>query len=237
MIQAYCSRCKGKKNIVNPEIKEVVSSRRGATRVCVGNCEVCGNKISAILPKEIPESLFSNGLLIRDIKKDVSKEIPVINNRIKKLQEKINTEKVKELKKIEEERKRELQRVEKEKLKLQKKQEKKQAEQFLKQAEENPIMIKNNLKVVKGTYYALAKIFLVLFAFIIAVLVYRTIYPEKFTPNYNSNVNVTCGDNICPVCPTNTCPACPSCNCADVSVSCNSTFNVPHDIEIKINSS
>lgn len=51
--EAYCNRCKKKNNILNPEIKEVISKTRGLTRFCVGNCENCGNKISVILPKEI----------------------------------------------------------------------------------------------------------------------------------------------------------------------------------------
>ena len=146
------------------------------------------------------------------------------NPKIKELEEKLENEKEKELKKMEEE-----------KLKLLREQERKQVEQFLKQSEKNPVMVRNDLKVVKGTYYVLAKIFLVLFAIIIVILIYKTIYPEKFIPSFNSTCEVNLNETL--ICNNTNINTDGDCNCGNSDCNCGDNYcniTMPDTIEVRI---
>lgn len=57
MVQGYCVKCKTKREMKNPQIKQ--TSRGGY--MAQGTCSVCGTKMSAMMSKDDAEKAIRQG--------------------------------------------------------------------------------------------------------------------------------------------------------------------------------
>ena len=57
MVEGYCVKCKAKRQMKNPEIKQTV---RGGY-MAQGKCSVCGTKMSAMMSKDNAERAIREG--------------------------------------------------------------------------------------------------------------------------------------------------------------------------------
>ena len=57
MVEGYCVKCRTKRQMKNPEIKQTA---RGGY-MTQGNCSVCGTRMSAMLSKENADKAIKDG--------------------------------------------------------------------------------------------------------------------------------------------------------------------------------
>lgn len=57
MVKGYCVKCKEKRDMKNPEIKQTA---RGGY-MAQGNCTVCGTRMSAMMSKDNAEKAIKEG--------------------------------------------------------------------------------------------------------------------------------------------------------------------------------